>query len=50
VHYYFCRRKTLACSAIGYEVTENETHDPKVGESLVIDFSLLPEPVMVPVA
>jgi hypothetical protein len=40
---------TLGCHAPGYLVPESVKADPKAGESLVIDFILVPEPVTVPV-
>ena len=39
---------TVGCHAPGYLVPDSVTADPKAGESLVIDFSLVPEPVIPP--
>lgn len=41
---------TVGCHAPGYLVAENVKADAKAGESLVIDFSLVPEPVAAPAA
>jgi len=39
----------VGCHAPGYLVPDNVTADPKAGESLVIDFVLVPQPVAVTV-